>query len=231
VLNILIGIPSTREDKRFLESLDSFLKELKERYKYTVLWQKNVRLKDAQNFFVKEFLGGEYDYLLMLDDDHWGHKIEMLDVLIGANAPMATIKSYSRHYPYFCCLMNQIPNDNFFSGIDVGEGYIQCDMTGFPMTLFRKDLFDKLSYPYFEEESEGGRTWVTDTIFCRKLRNIGIRPTGCFQYCLPHGEITEDNVLQKRISDGVKWEGIVLQLMNNRLTKGNILCNDLQLAR
>lgn len=221
--NILICVPSTRDYKPFLESFNKFIEEVKNKHTVLPFIVKDKRLKDVQNEAAQRFLAGNWDYLLFMDDDHWGHKAEMLDCLINANAYMATIKSYSRHYPYFSCILNKIPDCNFFTGIDIGEGYIECDMTGFPMTLLRRDLFKRLKEPYFEEEHEAGRTWVTDTIFCRKLLSIGIRPVGCFQYCLPHFDITEDNVIQKRLEGGVKWDGRILQIAYEKL-KGENLC-------
>jgi hypothetical protein len=189
----------------------------------------NESLPDAQNQIARSFVQSDYDYLLLMDDDHWGHTPEMLDCLVNANAYMATIKSYSRHYPYFSCLMNRRPGDDLFVGIEVGEGYIPCDMTGFPMTLLRRDLFEKLEYPYFEAEHEGGRSWVTDTVFCRKLNNLGIKPIGCFQHCLPHADITEENVIQKRREEGVRgdnfyWQMIYEKYISPKMAQGEKLC-------
>lgn len=224
MLKILIGIATTREDKRFLESLDLFISDIKGHYDFKVMWKRNVRLKDAQNRFALECIDGHFDYLLLLDDDHSGHTKQMLDCLINAKAYMATIKTYSRHYPYFCCLMNKIQNETIFSGIEYGEGYIECDMTGFGMSLIKRDLFELMDYPYFEEETEGGRDWVTDTVFCRRLNTMGIKPVGCFQYCLPHGDITAHNVIRKRREDGISKENFIMQMVYEKFSKGDILC-------
>lgn len=234
--SIYIGVCKTREDERFKKSFRDFTDSICSKYSVCQTVVKDTFLADAQNYIAKCFIQSDYDYLLLMDDDHWGHTPEMLECLINADAYMATIKSYSRHYPYFSCLMNRRPEDDLFVGIEVGEGYIPCDMTGFPMTLIKRELFDKLEYPYFEAEQEGGRNWVTDTVFCRRLVNMGIKPVGCFQYCLPHADITEDNVIRKRREEGVRgdnfyWQMIFdkyvtpkLRAINPERVKGEQLC-------
>lgn len=227
--NILVCVPSTREYKPFLESFDKFIIECRKNHTIVTFIVKDKRLKDVQNEAAQKFMSGNFDYLLFMDDDHWGHTPEMLECLINANAYMATIKSYSRHYPYFSCLMNRIPDSTFFSGIDYAQGYVEVDMTGFSMTLLRRDLLQKIGVPYFEEEHEGGRDWVTDTIFCRKLNSMGIKPVGCFQHCLPHFDITDENVLQRRTEGGNNWNGMILnmaydKLMESGKLKGEKLC-------
>lgn len=215
---IFIGISSIREDERFLESLDFFLKEISEVHQILVLWKNDLSLEEAQNSIAKEFLDTGFDYLLLLDDDHWGHTLEMLECLINANSYMATIKSYCRHYPYMCCLMRKIQTSNtarMFTGIENGKGYIECDMTGFPMTLLSKDLFRILDKPYFRAEHDGVREWTTDKEFCMRLSSYGIKPIGCFQHCLPHGDITQENIMKFRQKGIEAHNGFdLLNLMN-----------------
>ena len=153
--SIYIGVCKTRDYEPFKESFYRFTDSISRKYSICQMVVRDTHLPDAQNKITRSFLQSGYDYLLLLDDDHWGHTEEMLECLINANTYMATIKSYSRHYPYFSCLMNKRPSDDLFVGIEYGEGYIPCDMTGFPMTLLRRDLFDLLEYPFFESENRG----------------------------------------------------------------------------
>lgn len=199
---ILVGVPSCREDNRFLDSLNNLLKQMHDNYEVTLLIEKWKGLAEAQNNITDYFLSKDFDYLLFLDDDHWGHTIEMVDTLIEANTYMATMKTYVRHYPYPIALFNINEARDYrskYSGVENGFGYKEVDMTGFPMTLIKRDLFSKLSRPYFVGRDYGGRDWNTDIDFCEKIRSLGIKPVGCYQYCLPHGDITEDNVLEMRI--------------------------------
>ena len=53
-------------------------------YDTTLLIEKWTHLPEAQNKIVDFLLSRDFDYLLFLDDDHWGHKLEMIDCLINA---------------------------------------------------------------------------------------------------------------------------------------------------
>lgn len=199
-MKILVGIPSLREDERFIDSICKFKKEVKHDLEF--FYVKDKLLVDAQNIIAEKFVSGDYDYLLFLDDDQWGHVPEMLDCLIDANADMATMKTYSRHYPYSCSLMKIIYGKVLrYAGLEEGIGYEECDLTGFPMTLLSRKLFNKIGRPFFREKTDGIRSWATDEEFCIRLSLLGIKPVGCFQYCLNHGDVTKENVFQKRINE------------------------------
>lgn len=219
MLRILIGICSTREDTRFLGSFNKFWGEALKKYDITVTWQYNKKLPDAQNAIAGLFLDGRYDYLLLLDDDHSGHTVEMLDCLVDANTNMATMRTFSRHYPYVTAAWNYI-NENTTVSIECGDGYVKCDLTGFPMTLISRETFNKLEEPYFRYYSDGERDWHSDVDFCKRLRNIGIKPIVCFQYCLNHDKITLENVNEYRHKEiaennGQGW----MRVIEEQLTK------------
>ncbi len=200
--SIFIGVCQTRQDERFQSSYRRFTDDLVEDYSICMTKVIDTFLPDAQNQIAERFLASEYDYLLLLDDDHWGHTREMLETLIKADSDMATIKTYSRHYPYSCALMKK--TNTGYAGIENGKGYQECDMTGFPMTLIKRKLFLKLEKPYFRGRYDGGRDWATDKEFCERIRDLGIKPMGCFQHCLPHADITEENVQERRYLE--RWQ-------------------------
>ena len=203
VKSILIGVPSAREDERFLASLSNLIKEMKGRYKVGVIVEKWKFLPSAQNSIADYFLANNYDYLLFLDDDHSGHTVGMVDALIKADAYMATMKTYIRYFPYPVGLFKR-HQDRFVSH-DQPLGYAQVDMTGFPMTLLRRDLFEQIQRPFFEPENDGQRDWCTDVPFCRKLEKVGIKPVGCYDFCLDHDEVTAENVNDLREKNAKKW--------------------------
>lgn len=211
--SIYIGICKTRDDERFKKSLYDFTNALSEKYSICTHIVSNKFLPDAQNIIVRCFLNCNYDYLLLLDDDHWGHIPDMLDCLIEANTYVATMKTYSRHYPYVCALWNKVGHNALVS-IEKGEGYVECDITGFPMTLIRRDTFDLLEQPYFRPLEAEGRAWNSDVDFFERLEVKGVKPVGCFQYCLNHDKITQENVWQYRSEE---------RFENNNLARLNIL--------
>lgn len=173
---------------------------LSAKYIFYTYYQEDKFLPDAQNFIAEFFLDNDYDYLLLLDDDHWGHTPEMLECLINADSLIATMKTYSRHYPYCCALMRKV-SDNTYIGIEDGKGYQEIDMCGFPMTLIKREFFEKIDKPYFSSVEINGRNWHTDVPFYERLSKLGIKPTGCFQHCLPHDIVTEENVKELRYKE------------------------------
>ena len=207
----------TRDNLKFKESFANFTNICSEYYNISTFKIENKFLPDAQNILAKYCIEQNHDYLLLMDDDHWGHTKEMLDCLINANAYMATIKSYSRHYPYVCTLMRKLGKT--YAGIEDGKGYQECDMTGFPMTLIKKELFLKLEEPYFRGRNDGGRDWATDREFCERIAQLGIKPVGCFQHCLPHDDITQENVFDKRYKDRLERNNIASYHLFNKKQK------------
>ena len=196
--SIYIGVCKTRDDVRFIESFRNFTDSICSKYSVCQMIITNQFLPDAQNIITRSFLASDYDYLLLLDDDQWGHTKEMLECLIDADTYVATIKTYSRHYPYCCALANRLEN-GFLIPLENGHGYQECDLTGFPMTLIRRDTFEKLEEPYFRTYSSGtDRNWDSDVDFFNRLAKVGIKPIGCFQYCLNHDKITQENVMEYR---------------------------------
>ena len=226
--SIYIGVCKTRNDKRFEESFYNFTDSICKKYSVCQMIVRDTFLPDAQNIIAKSFLDSNYDYLLLLDDDQWGHTPDMIDTLINANTYVATIKTYSRHYPYGCSLLKSIGN-NLVVPIENGEGYVECDLTGFPMTLISRRTFDLLEYPYFRPYEEAGRTWNSDVDFFSRLKERGIKPIGCFQHVLNHGDITEDNVKQKRYEDRFIGNNIANWKLIHDIENGTFKLDDLLL--
>jgi hypothetical protein len=175
---------------------------MKGKYEVTVVWEKWQQLAKAQNRIASYFLSSDFDYLLFLDDDQYGHTVEMVDALVACNTYCSVMKTYVRHYPYPCALMVRHPDiASFFVGVEKDSGTQEVDMCGFPMMLLRRDLFEKLGEPYFQSRPSSDRKWVTDELFCERLKHLGIRPVGVFDYCLDHGDITKENIQERRQSD------------------------------
>ena len=205
--SIYIGVCKTRKDIRFEESFRNFTDSISRKYSVCQMVVKDRFLPDAQNMITKDFLSTGYEYLLLLDDDQWGHTPEMLETLINANTNVATIKTYSRHYPYGCSLLRDIGN-NLVMPIENGEGYVECDLTGFPMTLISRETFNLLEEPFFRPLEAEGRTWNSDVDFFERLSIKKIKPMVCFQHTLNHDKITSDNVIDYRNKERFKENNI-----------------------
>lgn len=228
--SIYIGVCKTRDDARFKESLRNLTDSICNKYSICLGTRHNEFLPDAQNSITRDFLQMDYDYLLLLDDDQWGHTPEMLECLINANTFVATIKTYVREYPYSCALFRKITN-NMVIPIESGEGYVECDLTGFPMTLIRKDTFDFLEPPYFRPYDAIGRKWNSDVDFFQRLSEKGIKPIGCFQHILNHDKVTAENVLQLRYDDRRTGNNLARWRLQKAIEDGSFKLQDLELAK
>lgn len=224
--SIYIGVCKTRNDKRFEESFRNFTDSICRKYSVCQMVVKDKFLPDAQNIIAEDFLQIGYDYLLLLDDDQWGHTEEMLETLINANTYVATIKTYQRQYPYSCALFRKLGN-NIVMPIETGNRYVECDLTGFPMTLISRETFDFLEKPYFRPYEVNGRTWNSDVDFFERLALKGIKPIGCFQHILNHGDITAENVHQKRYDDRFTGNNIANWRLQKSLEDGTFKLEDL----
>src|SRR3990167_1408054 len=97
---ILVGIATVKPDKRFLESLPSFFRDAGKSHDIDCMWVWDKPLVDAQNSLADRCLEGNYDYLLTIEDDHWGFTVAMLEACIHANVEVCGIRYRSRHMPF-----------------------------------------------------------------------------------------------------------------------------------
>lgn len=189
---ILIAIPRTREYKPFLNSLPSFVSDIKKEHTVQTVEVWGKKRDEAREHLFDVFKKSDCDYLLFLDDDHSGHEKEMLDALIRADVEVCAIKCYSRWFPYQCtCYIKDKVSNQYFS-VANDKGTLPCHFVGFGMTLVRRDLLDKVQGPYFQCDDRGERE---DNYFCQKLIDAGIYPHACFDYVLPHNGIDDSNVM------------------------------------
>ena len=205
VVSILIGIPMYEPTLEFQLSLSSFLSEIESKgghYRVDVMEVKDKPLVDAQNQIADYFISHDkYDYLLILEDDHSGHKVAMLRALLKANAPVCGINYFSRHFPYYSCLMEdrypETPMTRFVAK-DIDKGYAECDLVGFAMALFKREVFEKLDKPFFRlNKFAPDNSYATDIDFSDRCRASGIKLIGCFDYVLCHRDINKENRFEK----------------------------------
>lgn len=226
--SIYIGVCKTRDDERFKESFKSFTDSICNNYSICQSIISNTFLPDAQNIIAKDFIQSGYDYLLLMDDDQWGHTSDMLECLINANTFVATIKTYQRQYPYMCAIFNNVA-PNLVMPIENGEGYVQCDLTGFPMTLISRETFSYLKEPYFRPYEVNGRTWNSDVDFFERLNKFWIKPVGCFQHTLNHDKVTQENVKKLRYEERFNDNNHAQWNLLNSLENGTFKIEDLSL--
>ena len=205
---VLVGIATVSPDRRFLESLPLFLRDAGKHHEVDTRWVWNKPLVEAQNELAQACLDGGYEYLLTIEDDHWGFTAQMLEACLAADSHVCGIPYRSRHMPF------QLLPMRYADGVDqhgrqlydvVNEtgGYHAADLIGFGFTLIRADVFRILDRPFFRLNCEtiksvGPR--ATDIDFCVRLGQQGIRPAGCFDYKVQHRDIDEASYQEMRVS-------------------------------
>ena len=223
-MKILVGIPLYKPDERFLRDSSDFILEASNSYDIETKRVHGKTLVEAQNEIAEYFMSKNFDALLFLEDDHWGHKVEMLDAMVKAEVPVAAIKYYSRHGGFASTLMkfrnmNEQNRTFIYGQVDKKSGSEYVDLCGFGMTLIRREVFEKLERPYFRLNYP--EKPATDINFSRRLAKIGIQPLGIFDYCLNHREITQDNLLYQRRKK-VEKGGYMTSFLKNRLIQKDL---------
>ena len=183
--------------------MDSFLPVLKRMCDLQVHIVKNKTIAEARNEISERFLESNSDYLLFLDDDHSGHTLQMfnsiLDPMLNNGGSMCGIKCYTKLFPYFSNL-SIYSNVNHkelgikegtgkYIPVDLDGGYGYVDLVGFGMTIVSRGTFSLMKKPYFVCQDNRGE----DNYFCDNLIKAGVRPIGCFDYVLTHGDIGRHN--------------------------------------
>jgi hypothetical protein len=132
----------------------------------------------------------------MLEDDHSGHTVEMLDDLINSGHRFVGIKYHARWYPFIVPFLRYEDSINIFRYGDEDK-YIPVDLMGFGMTVIHRSVFDVIDAPYFEVNDSPKHTYATDRKFCKKVQQVGVQPYMCNKYCLKHRDIDDSNFMQK----------------------------------
>jgi hypothetical protein len=196
---ILIGVPSVRGGDKFLSSIYSFINSLQGFYEVSLLIEKCPGMAKAQNRIAQYCLDNAFDYLLLCEDDVYGHTKEMLDALIKAEAPVASMQAYQRNFPYPNLLM---VGDQ---GVEKDGGYGEITLTGFHMCLIRREVLEQLGEPYFIEEPSECVSWDTSVNFFRRLSEAKIKVLGCWDFCVDNAGVTKQNVRGLRERNAPPW--------------------------
>jgi hypothetical protein len=202
---ILVGIPSAHPDSRFLESLPGFLHEVSKSHEVQEFWVKNRPIAEAYETIVATLKASDAEYLLILEDDHWGFTPQMLEDMLALKTPVTSIPYYSRHYPYQRTAF--IESGVTVWGVRVGQprlieapyksGSHEVDIVGLGMTLFESWIFHKLESPHFEGMPLAAKEVQQKLLF--RLKSLySIRPVVLFDHIIAHGDLTPDTIAEHR---------------------------------
>jgi hypothetical protein len=208
--SILIGIALYEPEERFISSLKTFLKQCENHYDLELLSLVNSKelpdLVSKQNYIADYFLKSEKEYLLLLESDMWGFERNHLKALLRSNSEVCGMNYFSRWYPYYSCNMRKVDylgdvGQPLFAGLQDTKGYRDCDLVGYGMTLYKREVFEHLARPFFRLNKFGGEgSYATDIDFSERCKEANIRMVGCFEYTLNHRDVTPQNVGELRIN-------------------------------
>jgi hypothetical protein len=190
---IFVATPAYKPTDEFAVSVFSFLSEASKTYEITYhsVWGKELVV--AQNIIADRFLQSHSEWLLMLEDDHSGHTVAMLDDLMQSGHRFVGIKYHARWYPFTLTSLNDKYEMHVFSKSE----YEDVALIGFGMTLIHRSVFDALDKPYFRLNAKPEDTYATDKNFCERLIEKGVVPVVCNTHCLKHRGIDDTNVVEK----------------------------------
>lgn len=231
---ILVGIATVSPDQRFLESLPSFFRNVDPSHTLDCHWVFNKPLDEAQNELAEKTLEGNYDYLLTIEDDHYDFNPEMLEALLSAQTYVCGIPYHSRHYPFQKVPMayRHTSEDGirYFKQELYREGYHETDLVGFGFTLIKREVFEILERPFFVENKDrhnGCGPNATDMDFCLRLQEKGINPMGCWDFLLPHRDITKESWKEFEVKMVNKKNSLFTYLNNNKMNMNAANMKDL----
>ncbi len=198
---ILLGIATVTPDQRFLESLPLFYAEASKKHEIDIKWIWHKPLVEAQNEMAECLMKGDYEYLLTIEDDHHGFTADMLEACLSHDSQVCGISYRSRHFPFEKIPMREsyTPNGKeprYGMTSHFTSGYHEVQLMSFGFSLFKKEIFNLLDKPYFQLNrifnTKGPR--ATDIDLSIRLREKGVKLYGCFDYILPHRDITEEGI-------------------------------------
>jgi len=205
---VFVGVACYKPYAEFETSLSKFLQDCSLKYDVVCFKVYGKRLVEAQNQISDMFIHSCYENLLMLEDDHWGHTVEMLDDLINSEYDVCGNYYYSRHFPHVIIPMPKYDFDDptkwLMTTAKPNTKYCDMGLVGFGMTLIRRNVFWKLDKPFFRPNRDKyGKVqygYATDQDFCLRLHELGLKVGGCFSQCLIHRGLNDTTVVAKRES-------------------------------
>jgi hypothetical protein len=202
---ILIACPTFGIDPnpgRWLLSMLTVVQDLRRMdIDYGFIFPYRNTIHKAENKIIKHALTGKYTHILRMDDDIWGIKSGDIGKLLEADKDFISAVMFVRGFPYSRCAFRRKDSSMTLlecekKGRDAleevdGDGPVPVDLTAFPFTLWKTKIFDKMTYPWFNEKDPVS----PDAQFCQKCLDLGIQPYAHMDIQINHQEVTPWNRL------------------------------------
>lgn len=155
----------------------------------------------AENKIIRHALTNGYTHILRMDDDIWGIREGDVLKLLAADKDFVSAVMFVRGFPFSrCAFVKKDPTKTLLQcerqGRDAleeadGDGLVRVDLTAFPFTLWKTEIFSKLKYPWFDEKDPVS----PDAQLCQKLADIGVEIWAHMDIQVNHQEVTPWNRL------------------------------------
>lgn len=119
-------------------------------------------LAEKRNVAVRVLLGNSLDHILFIDSDMQPRPEHVQALLEHTDLPIVSGLCFTRTPPYRPAFK---PKDSNVIKLDKNTGLMTADWTGMAFTLIRREVFEKMYDPWFEE-TEPGRG--EDVAFCER---------------------------------------------------------------
>lgn len=176
--------------------------EKNKRVTFSLINTKGLPVDKARNNIVMQFIDQQRDseYLLFLDADMVFPR-DLVKNLLNIDADVATALAFKKWWPHYPTIYHYNGKE-FKSIIDYEKKkIIEVDGCGMACCLIKREVFEKIKYPWFEfEEIKEGKYFSEDLTFCKKVKKAGFKikvDTGLV--CGHVGGIVEEKTF-----DGVK---------------------------
>ena len=176
-MKVLIAIPTGYEEGIHPQVVGVLCQILLHKDKYIIdTYISSMRgIGEHRNKIVTDFLKTDFDFLLMIDSDNPPPNnvldlIELNKEVIGLPTPinMNYIKG-----------LNEIQWNIFKGGFPTkttGQGLQEVEAVGSGVMLIRRDVLEKINNPFTTVRNKADlRTVGTDTAFCKKCQDKGIK--------------------------------------------------------
>ncbi len=196
-MKILVNVPFLKPHKKFLPHFIQWYGETCKRHELILNFQMYRALHKVLADSVRIAKENDCTHILYTEDDHYRFPIDGIDVLAGYNKDVIGFCTYKKTYPFHplnmkkkdpaISLLAKERNLTPFSG---REGIAKTDLLSWAFTLVKVDVFDRLTCDPFE-------VWgfsPNDSYFCQACEDVGIDRWVCFDYQIPHGDVTPEEI-------------------------------------
>ncbi len=158
--------------------LSQLLMELQGQKKYNlfICYPAKKPITNNRNQIVKRFLETDYDYLLMIDGDN----VPPLDILNLADFQKDIIGAlcfgWMKKMIIPFCLNKNDSGSYDTRVITDGEGLVECDAIGSGVMMIKREVLEKMPFPFRNEyDSDGVKGLGLDINFCKRAKKMGFK--------------------------------------------------------